>query len=1061
MGKGVKSEPVEPEMPEEEEEDGDYEIETIMHARVTDEGKGWWAGYSDEENSYVTEEDMSGAQLLIDSFWADVGSDNHDYKPGQILEPSKKWLKRQIKISRGEMEEKRRKKAADKAATHKRAGSSSKKTKDSVIDYDDTGTRKRKSSTVKKEKPIKTERRRRSASRRESESSDDEDNTPLSARPKKKGAQETKERRSTSVSRGKKRMVIDSDDEVEEVSSASPPPRKTKKTYQKSEEEKKKRKRAQTSSSESEDDVPLSHHSPPKKQKTEAKKVVEALFSDVETEVREVAASQPSTSKPRPPPISIPSNSGSQAMSASTSAATPSGISPATDTTKRSYERRGVQMMRDEYTSTSGLSTKAKLAQAKPAQGASLPSFTKKSKQQKEAGSASTPVGAGPSSAGPSTGGVSQAAAGTSTAGPSKPTPLPKRKVPLPHRKGSGSISAPPTPQLDMEIDQRPESAPAPPAPRHTEAAAQFLNQLVQERNFSGLMDFDEPEAAPMEVDHEPVPPPRLKQAPPPLPPAELDSFECTKPVDLVLGASDEPQHVCDMHFFNLTVRRNDTAVPFKVGLGPLDRVVLGRFHDYTDLPLLLQACKPASQIAMVEAATVADRSGFAMVREYLNSMDQVAIIRFFVFEEWIGNIILFPSSAVRVRELFECPAYYQRDDILFAALVPWRIVPVSAKADEHVSMYQFNEATPSLRSQPVPPVQMSSDMKTDLSSRWTVMKGRYQEALHVLQFPKEVLEFVSKQERTFYIHRPSDEFCPFDLQGRELKGRAAEEVIGYETRLLQTVLRRGPIEGERKPPAPSPLERTVWIHVGALHDIGSIPKLVERLGTHDINFYSYGTHESVPRQMWGIHTLFTYGGAVTFTPRSLLNDPFWTASLMSQLHEHPAWSCYIPPYVLGMAVQTFAFSRILEAIDEGRCGFTTAPPSYRSSDAPLDAPIGQPHPSKALQTLRDKWHDEQLDVLALLDGQDILEYALKAYDDRVEKSDRELDNFILDELQDDFAAIQVQPPILYEYRRFIVVHGPRELALRRDRFECMTVDGLVFKDGFFDISLEGASIKS
>ena len=35
---------------------------------------------------------MSGAQLLIDSFWADVGSDNHDYQPGQILEPSKKWL---------------------------------------------------------------------------------------------------------------------------------------------------------------------------------------------------------------------------------------------------------------------------------------------------------------------------------------------------------------------------------------------------------------------------------------------------------------------------------------------------------------------------------------------------------------------------------------------------------------------------------------------------------------------------------------------------------------------------------------------------------------------------------------------------------------------------------------------------------------------------------------------------------------------------------------------------------------------------------------------------------
>ena len=48
--------------------------------------------YTHPRTSYVEEGDMSGAQLLIDSFWADVGLDNHDYQPGQILEPSKKWL---------------------------------------------------------------------------------------------------------------------------------------------------------------------------------------------------------------------------------------------------------------------------------------------------------------------------------------------------------------------------------------------------------------------------------------------------------------------------------------------------------------------------------------------------------------------------------------------------------------------------------------------------------------------------------------------------------------------------------------------------------------------------------------------------------------------------------------------------------------------------------------------------------------------------------------------------------------------------------------------------------
>ncbi|KAL1742848.1 hypothetical protein HDZ31DRAFT_42357 [Schizophyllum fasciatum] len=1045
--------------------------ETIINARVSLDGKGWWVGYPDSENCYVPVENMEGAQLLLYSFWADIGEDEKDYKPGQIITPSKKWIEHQRKKARGDTELRKQKKA-DKAAltsTHKRAGKSasrhSKKAKDDGINYDDTGTRKYK--TSKKEKVAKTSGKRRSNSRSAAPASEEseDDNTPLSdRRPVQKGKRaKVTESRSTSVTRGKgKRKAIESDEESEQVGLFSiflgmkpestplqePPPRKVTKTYQNTNKIKeKKRKRVETSSSESEEDVPIQ---PPKKKGT-ARKVVEDLFGDEEDDGE---ASTSRSSKPKPPPLSIPASSGSQAPSASApSSAAPASASasPVTATTKRAYEKRGIQRMDADFTGVSGLSTKMKLAQAHAkAPVATLPKFTKISKQQKEAApsepaSAQTPAvkppSAGPSSAGPSSGGQSK--------GPALPSK--KNRPALPRRKDSGSVSAPSTPQLDMDVDQQPGPPTAPPAPRASEAD-RFLRQLAVERDFSGLTDFIEAEDTAMEVDKEPVPPPRLTKAPA-LPPAELDPFDCIKPIDLVLGASDEPQHVCDMHFFNVTVRRNDTAVPFKAGLGNMDRVILGRFHDYTDLPLLLQACKPVSQLAMVEAASMGDRAGFSMVRDYLHGNDQVALVRFFVFEEWIGNIILFPGAAIRLKELFECPTWYQRDDVLCAALVPWKIVPVSAKPDEHVSMYQFNEAAPSLRSEPVPPVQMSSNMKVDLASKWTSKKARYHEALHVLQFPKEVLEFLVKQDRTFYIHRPSDEFWPLLVQRWKPMGREAEDAVGYETQLLSTVLERGPLDGDKKPSAPAPFERTVWIHVGALSDLGSIPKLVDRLKTHDINFYSYGTHDSVPRQMWGVHTLFTYGGAVTFTPRSLVDDPFWISSLMNQLHEHPAWCCYVPPYV---APSAFAFYRILEAIDEGKCALMTAPPSYVSPNVSPDTPAGQPHSGQVSQDLHDKWHDAQIDVLAMLDCRDILEYALQAFDTKVGKG-KVLDTYILDELQDDFARIQIQPPILYEYRRFIIVRGPREFSLRQERFECMTADELVFKDGFFDVSIEGS----
>jgi hypothetical protein len=43
-------------------------------------------------------------------------------------------------------------------------------------------------------------------------------------------------------------------------------------------------------------------------------------------------------------------------------------------------------------------------------------------------------------------------------------------------------------------------------------------------------------------------------------------------------------------------------------------------------------------------------------------------------------------------------------------------------------------------------------------------------------------------------------------------------------------------------------------------------------------------------------------GGIVTFTPQAIANDPFGSLELMEQLSEHPFWSVYLLPWVVGIA---------------------------------------------------------------------------------------------------------------------------------------------------------------
>jgi hypothetical protein len=42
-------------------------------------------------------------------------------------------------------------------------------------------------------------------------------------------------------------------------------------------------------------------------------------------------------------------------------------------------------------------------------------------------------------------------------------------------------------------------------------------------------------------------------------------------------------------------------------------------------------------------------------------------------------------------------------------------------------------------------------------------------------------------------------------------------------------------------------------------------------------------------------------GGVATFTPSALFEDPVGACQLITQISDHPLWTCYLLPSVVGM----------------------------------------------------------------------------------------------------------------------------------------------------------------
>jgi hypothetical protein len=165
-------------------------------------------------------------------------------------------------------------------------------------------------------------------------------------------------------------------------------------------------------------------------------------------------------------------------------------------------------------------------------------------------------------------------------------------------------------------------------------------------------------------------------------------------------------------------------------------------------------------------------------------------------------------------------------------ALLPWLVS--SAKYNKGATHKPVNETIQRLL---VPTSQSKEGRRRILKGTMATM------AMDLLAFPPELLDFMSLPNRSYCIW-----FIAVD-------GTPANP--GLETRQLKYIL-------SKTNAAPVSLDaeaRVIFIHVGALESFYNLPALVtKRRDTSEVRFFTYGTHQSVPSNRWGMREILPLG---------------------------------------------------------------------------------------------------------------------------------------------------------------------------------------------------------
>ncbi|KAI0048005.1 hypothetical protein FA95DRAFT_1141132 [Auriscalpium vulgare] len=436
---------------------------------------------------------------------------------------------------------------------------------------------------------------------------------------------------------------------------------------------------------------------------------------------------------------------------------------------------------------------------------------------------------------------------------------------------------------------------------------------------------------------------------------------------------------------------------------------------------------QPVAQFAQMGPEGPSDAIAFEKLLIYMESRRLMTFAPLLLENSPIAVLAVFPSSYQDICSEYDIPPDWQKSGFLVAALLPWVITGKKAKK---LQLYRDPDTTE--RPSSLTDTSFTAELD-DTPDALRHHKAAYM-AIKMLNFPQELYEFMSR-DRVYCIWDP-----PYDGPVDGLFGREITESNGLRSILLQCGAREG---------GPRSDVRVVFVHVGSLSKLHTLPALSQRLLRPALQFITYGTHHTVPPERWGIHEVYPLGGVVTFTPGVFQSNPGAVDELLRLIEGHPLWDAFLVPSAVAMVARQACGSDPVSEYERGN--FVHADLLSRLADGQMSL-LRKPPFGKGDPDAINEWVQWQFDT-SVLDPGMILRRCLTTFTEQyADRPEAAWPGALMREIVDTVCALQIQPHMMDKFRRFVVVGTNVDLqsGIFKDTVEALCIKDFDFRDAFY-----------
>ncbi|KAJ3569281.1 hypothetical protein NP233_g5152 [Leucocoprinus birnbaumii] len=1012
---------------EQEEEENVFAVEVLLRARVAVGAVGksqedqWWAGYDTDANSWEPAKNFSQCERLVASFWEDVGWDNMDYAEGTEVKPSVDWIVKEKERFWQNLSPEERKTYRAKE-NQRRAETQQRKAYEAAYGGHDPSSSE---SLPEPQKRPKSKAKKSKKPRTVKEVESDDSDVPIAKQERSKSKSQSK-----SIPAKRKESPWSSDDEP--LDQRAKRKLKARKLSTPAES-------IYISSSELspqpdlvKPQTPVIPTTKPKVDKGKQKAAEEVPRPDSPSSLFSYDGSEDGPAKQPPPPEprleTRPVPERKQSMTSSFSKGSGSAKSSPAVPPKaplHTYPQRPEPPPIN--TAMTGISTKQRL-------GANSTVFfnPKEAKARTSYGNLKFKKNSGNTVLVPNESPVE-----SPTIRPPEMT-LNALNASASQENQSPMNIFSDSYQFDSPIGMEPPSNPfsiSPKAPQHSNALEvdEFLTSIAP--SLPGFVGPLEPTSEPT---FEPRPPPSLTA---PVKASSLPKIPKKWKWEgqlFILKDDDKEELVGSVVCTNITTPK-PRGQRIHLTFDAMSRLDFISFHDLSDIPIFLQACKTPDQFATLSGQDGESQSHLKVLVNYMAKHEQVVLVPVWYDNNVVGHLLIFPLASQSLVESLNVPPEIlaQATDSLIVSLHGWVLSPAVQQQEPRLLPSDLVPAKVSL------PPAFAKGRKPDRPSGPGLNANAFmrtdvllQFSLRALTFPPDLFEWLTANFRLYAVYyeqeRGDDRLEPIELkmlkailkacQAREWKPQ--EHLAKKEHRL-----------------------RVVFVHVGSVHNFYRSP-LTQRRHQLDIRYYSYGTSCNVPRNMWGFKEIYPIGGVVTFYPSAFSEDYAGALRLIHQIHEHPLWVGFISPACLGYLVNVACPKNLdpLEAYEQQRDKFVYHCLLRLIAEGEIALLSAPPEPANIENT--KAWVRNNCRTL---DPMGVLSIGNAAFNSVCANVPQiNWPETVHKTADHDIIAFQRHPAIMYEHRRFIIVKGDKDVVHTPVSVETTAPRGFDFQDDYF-----------